>query len=80
MATPSDALSDLVFFGLDHGVDSVREGGPLVPFAVVERDGSRELARTVATTLEEGLARGVEHVRAAQGEAGVRASSSTTAT
>ena len=32
---PSDSLMDLIFLALDHGIDSVREGGgPLVAFMI----------------------------------------------
>jgi hypothetical protein len=53
---PSDALMNLVLFTLDHGVDSVSEGGPLIPFMVVERPGGRELLRFMSETLEGGQA------------------------
>ena len=43
---------NLVFFTLDHGVESVSEGGPLIPFMVVERPGGRKLRRFVSETLE----------------------------
>jgi hypothetical protein len=29
-------LNDLMFKALDHGIDSIREGGPLVPFVMTE--------------------------------------------
>ena len=50
----SDELMNLAFFALDHGVESVKEGGPLVPFAVIENADGRSLSRFVAETLEEG--------------------------
>jgi hypothetical protein len=56
VAQPSDALRNLVFFTLDHGVDSVSDGGPLIPFMVVQRPGGRELRRFVSETLEGGQA------------------------
>lgn len=46
--TFSDALQELTFLGIDHGIDSVRDGGPLIPFVIVERDGERKLQRCVA--------------------------------
>lgn len=49
----SEQFADLVFLALDHGIDSVRSGGPLVPFIVVERGGERTLQRFVAERLEQ---------------------------
>lgn len=54
----------MLFLGLDHGVASVRDGGPLIPFVVTERNGERTLARFVAETLEEGVAQAVESIKA----------------
>jgi hypothetical protein len=51
----SKPFADLVFFALDHGVNSVREGGVLVPFIVYENDEKRSLHRYAADTLEESL-------------------------
>jgi hypothetical protein len=34
-----DELTDLVFFALDHGIESVREGGPLVGNAAFLGEG-----------------------------------------
>lgn len=56
---------DLVFAALDHGVESVAEGGPLIPFAITETSEGRALARFVTETLEEGQVRAREHVGAA---------------
>jgi hypothetical protein len=50
---PSDELSELIFAGLDHGIDSVRDGGPLVPFVIAERGGERSLQRFMAGTPEQ---------------------------
>ena len=60
----SDELMNLAFFALDHGVESVKEGGPLVPFAVIENADGRSLSRFVAETLEEGQEQARRHVRA----------------
>ena len=51
-------LSDLIFFALDHGVDSVRtSGGPLVPFVVHAASArtNKKLARFAAEQLELGV-------------------------
>jgi hypothetical protein len=57
------AFAELVFFALDHAVESVRSsGGPLTPFVVTEAEGQeRRLSRYAAARLEESLA----HARAA---------------
>jgi hypothetical protein len=52
---PSRKLSTLLFFALDHGVDSVRSGGPLIPFLLTESQGERKLERFVANRLEDAL-------------------------
>ena len=54
----SEKFADLVFMALDHGVDSVRAGGPLIPFLVTERGSERTLQRFVAERLEQGEAQG----------------------
>lgn len=52
--TPSDALMNFALFALDHAADSVLDsGGPLIPFALLEVNGERSLARFVGD-LEEG--------------------------
>ena len=56
---------ELVFLALDHGIDSVTEGGPLIPFALTETSDGRELTRFAPGTLEAGHALAREHVRAA---------------
>jgi hypothetical protein len=60
----SPETADLLFFGLDHGIDSVRAGGPMIPFVIAERSGERSLARFVAETLEEGVAHAVDSIKA----------------
>lgn len=48
---------------LDHGIDSVRGGGPPVPFVIAERDRQRGLARFVHETLEGGLAEAMAAIK-----------------
>ena len=61
----SQALIDLIFMGLDHGIGSVRGGDPLVPFVVVTgSDGKRTLTRFVTDQLEPSAARAGEFVTA----------------
>lgn len=57
MERPTDSLMELAFLALDHGIESVRDGGPLTPFLVAEIDGERKLERFDADTLEEALGR-----------------------
>jgi hypothetical protein len=57
------ALADLLFAGLDHGVDSARGGGQLTPFVVTQVAGQRSLARMMATTMTEARAEGVKLIR-----------------
>lgn len=52
-----------MFAALDHGIDSVRAGGPLIPFVIAERDRARALARFVHETLEGGLAEAVAAIK-----------------
>ncbi|MFV8750088.1 hypothetical protein ACNOYE_06030 [Nannocystaceae bacterium ST9] len=42
---PSDALMDLVEMAMTHALDSIGEGGPLVPFVVFVAAGERKLER-----------------------------------
>ncbi len=53
---PSQKLGDLIFLALDHGVDSIRQGGPLVPFAISDTQGQRNLDRFVAEPYEKAVA------------------------
>lgn len=56
--------ADLLFLGLDHGIDSVRDGGPLTPFVITERSGERSLVRYLAETLEASIAQAVASIKA----------------
>ena len=61
----SQALIDLIFMGLDHGIDSVRGGGPLIPFVLtVGGDGKQTLTRFATGRLEQSAARAGEFVAA----------------
>ena len=53
---PSKTLEDLMFLALDHGIDSIREGGPLIPFLISEQGGKRQLQRFVAEPYEKAVA------------------------
>lgn len=57
------ALADLLFAGLDHGVDTARGGGPLTPFVVTQVSGQRALNRMAAGTMTAARAEGVKHIR-----------------
>ncbi|HWV19045.1 MAG TPA: hypothetical protein VNZ68_10770 [Rhodocyclaceae bacterium] len=52
---PSQPLGDLIFLALDHGVDSIRKGGPLVPFVMSETQGKRNLSRFVTEPYEKAV-------------------------
>ena len=52
---PSQPLGDLIFLALDHGVDSIRQGGPLVPFAISDTHGKRSLNRFVTEPYEKAV-------------------------
>ena len=59
----SEQLADLVFLALDHGIESVSEGGPLIPFSVTETStGERTVTRFAAETLEDGYSAAREHL------------------
>ncbi len=47
-------LNSLMFLALDHGVDSVRAGGHLIPFVMTESKGKRSLNRFASERLEVG--------------------------
>jgi hypothetical protein len=54
----SQKLSQLVFMALDHGVDSVREGGPLIPFLMSSGGEKISMQRFASDRLEEATALG----------------------
>lgn len=56
---PTENLMELVFLALDHGIDSVRSGSPLIPFFMTEGD-EKKLQRFAAERLEEGVAKAQE--------------------
>lgn len=58
-------LVDLIFFALDHGIDSVKSGNPLIPFVVAETDGKKTLNRFVPgdfSKMEECLQKAQEYI------------------
>lgn len=55
---PGDELTELALDSLEHGINSVTDGGPLIPFAFVEASGGRALRRFMADTLEDSIAAG----------------------
>lgn len=52
-----DAMADLAFMTLGHALESISEGGPLIPLVLVEGAEGRAAHRFVADTLEEGIAK-----------------------
>lgn len=63
----SDALAELALFALEHGVRSVDEGGPLVPFVVIEQGKGPEVRQFMAPTVEESLEQARAYAAAAIG-------------
>lgn len=62
----SDELIALVEEAMSHGLDSISEGGPLVPFVMHELAGQRELKRFLVQGEAEDefdLGQSVEHAR-----------------
>lgn len=52
----SQKLVDLAFYALEHGVDCVRDGEPLIPFVVAEdENGGSKLHRFAAPKTDEGV-------------------------
>ncbi len=68
-ARPSEQLVDLAMLGLEHGVRSVSEGGPLIPFTFEEGPKGRMGRRFVAETLEESAAAAHDHAAGLRGKA-----------
>ena len=64
---PSTELLELILFALDHGIESVRGGGPLIPFLATIGSGRPTLARFVAESADRGreMAAGQAAARAA---------------
>jgi hypothetical protein len=59
----SDELVELAFRALDLGIKSVREGGPLIPFAMTDAPGGGEITTFATELLEEGQEEARRHVR-----------------
>ena len=54
-------LVDMMFFGLDYGIENIQINGKgsLVPFVVTEKEGQNKLDRFVTERLEDGLSEGL---------------------
>lgn len=64
----SEALLELIFQALDHGIASIERGGPLIPFVLVDGgDGDRSLKRFMADELEAAQAAAREHLHGLPG-------------
>jgi hypothetical protein len=70
MSEIPEAIADVILVGLEHGIDSVRDGGPLIPFVITARGGKRSVARFPAETLEAGIDAGVAAIVADPPEPG----------
>ena len=52
----SEKFMDFMFNALDHGVDSISDGGgPLIPFLMTQTGDKKELKRFVTENYEEGI-------------------------
>lgn len=69
MGEPSEDLMDLVFTALDHAVDSIEGGGPLIPFLLVESDDGERRIHRFPGDLEEGQHQARETARSVSGHA-----------
>lgn len=47
------ALNGLMFLALDHSIDSISEGCPLIPFALIKTAGKPDLTRIQIERLED---------------------------
>jgi hypothetical protein len=55
---------DLVFHGLDRGIDAIRDsGGPLAPFVITEGEAGRDVRRFVDERLDVALDEAYDFVR-----------------
>jgi hypothetical protein len=64
-----ETLGELAMSALDHGVDSVSGGGPLVPFALERRGDELSITRFAPERLEEGVDAARAHARASDADA-----------
>jgi hypothetical protein len=64
MAEIPESTAEVLLVGLEHGIDSVRDGEPLIPFVITDRRGKRAVERYMADTLEAGIDAAVAAIRA----------------
>ena len=61
--TANENLIELMYKGLDYGIDSIKDGdGPLIPFVMIQTNGQVEMKRFMAGTLEESVAQAKQHI------------------
>lgn len=55
--SPSQEFADFFFLAIDHGFESIQDGGgPLVPFTMVsEQSGKKQLTRFASERIEDGV-------------------------
>lgn len=60
-----EKLVDLMFFGLDYGIDNIKpnNSGSLIPIVVTEKEGKRDLKRFVTERIEDGLEKGEHYLK-----------------
>jgi len=52
----SEEFMEFIFLGLDHGIESIKDGGgPLVPFVMTKTNEEKNLSRILTDTLEDGV-------------------------
>jgi hypothetical protein len=67
MEDAGEQLLELVFAGLDHGIESVRVSrGPLIPFVMTEGPSGRQIQRFAAERLENALEQAHEFYQTAR--------------
>jgi hypothetical protein len=62
-------FSDFLSLTLNHGVGSVEDGGPLIPFVLAESKGQRQLQRFALERLEESVKAAFAFASVTHGEA-----------
>ena len=65
MSELSTTASEVLAFGLERGVNLVRNSEAFVPFVVHDTAADRRVERFIGESYEDGIARAVAHVRAA---------------
>jgi|SRR3989338_521635 len=54
---------DFIGFAIDHGIESIRDGSPLVPFVISKKNNDKNLNRFLGETSIQSIARAEEYVQ-----------------